>query len=46
MTARETLLDGLAREGDLFELVGELTPLHPRDNISPARCSSASPQTR
>jgi hypothetical protein len=47
VTARETLLDGLAREGDLFELVSELTPLHPRDNTFPGEvCSSASPRTR
>jgi hypothetical protein len=35
VTARQTLLDGLAREVGLFELVSELTPLHPRDNTFP-----------
>ena len=34
-TARQTLLDGLARDADIFELVGELAPLHPRDNTFP-----------
>ena len=34
-TARQTLLDGLARDVDVFELVSELTPLHPRDNTFP-----------
>ena len=35
MTARQTLLDGLARDVDIFELVSELAPLHPRDNTFP-----------
>ena len=35
MTARRVLLDGLARDADIFELVGELAPLHPRDNTFP-----------
>jgi hypothetical protein len=35
VTARQTLLDGLARGEDIFELVRELTPLHPRDNTFP-----------
>ena len=35
MTARQILLDGLARDVDIFELVSELTPLHPRDNTFP-----------
>jgi hypothetical protein len=34
-TARQTLLDGLARDADIFELLSELAPLHPRDNIFP-----------
>ena len=46
MTARRVLLDGLARDTDIFELVSELTPLHPRNNTFPARCSSASLPTR
>ena len=35
MTARLTLLDGLARDADIFELVSELAPLHPRNNTFP-----------
>ena len=35
MTARRVLLDGLARDADVFELVSELALLHPRDNIFP-----------
>ena len=35
MTARRGLLDGLARETDIFELVSELAPLHPRNNTFP-----------
>ena len=35
VTARQTLLDGLARDADILELVSELAPLHPRDNIFP-----------
>ena len=35
MTARQTLLDGLARDAGIFELVSELAPLHPRDNTFP-----------
>jgi len=31
-SARQTLLDGLADDVDIFELVSELVPLHPRDN--------------
>ena len=34
-TARQTLLDGLARDVGIFELVSELAPLHPRDNTFP-----------
>jgi hypothetical protein len=30
MTARRALLDGLARDADIFEVVSELAPLHPR----------------
>jgi hypothetical protein len=33
--ARRTLLDGLARDADIFELLSELAPLHPRDNTFP-----------
>ena len=35
MTARCVLLDGLARDADIFELVGQLAPLHPRNNTFP-----------
>ena len=35
MTARRVLLDGLARDADIFELVSGLAPLHPRDNAFP-----------
>ena len=35
MTAPRVLLDGLARDADIFELVSELAPLHPRDNTFP-----------
>jgi hypothetical protein len=35
VTARRTLLDGLARDADIFELLSELAPLHPRDNTFP-----------
>jgi hypothetical protein len=34
-TARRVLLDGLARDADIFDLVSELAPLHPRDNTFP-----------
>jgi hypothetical protein len=35
MTARRVLLDGLARDADIFEVVSELAPLHPRNNTFP-----------
>jgi hypothetical protein len=35
ITARQILLDGLAADRDLFELVNELAPLHPRNNTFP-----------
>ena len=35
MTARRVLLDGLARDADIFDLVSELAPLHPRDSTLP-----------
>jgi hypothetical protein len=34
-TARRLLLDGLARDADIDELLSELAPLHPRDNTFP-----------
>jgi hypothetical protein len=33
--ARRIVLDGLARDTDLFELVTEVAPLHPRNNTFP-----------
>ena len=35
VTARRVLLDGLARDAGIFELVSELAPLHPRDSTFP-----------
>jgi len=35
VTARRVLLDGLARDADVLELVSELAPLHPRDDTFP-----------
>ena len=35
VTARQILLAGLARDADIFELLSELAPLHPRDNTFP-----------
>ena len=34
-TARQILLDGLARDADIFELLSKLAPLHPRDDTFP-----------
>jgi hypothetical protein len=34
-TARRILLDGLARGAHVFELLGELKPLHPRNDTFP-----------
>jgi len=34
-TARRALLDELARGADIVEVLGELAPLHPRDNTFP-----------
>ena len=34
-TARRVLLDGLARDADIFDLLSELAPLHPRNNTFP-----------
>jgi hypothetical protein len=41
VTARQTLLAGLARDADIFELVSELAPLHPRDNTFPGEVQYA-----
>ncbi len=35
VTARRVLLDGLARDADIFELLSELAPLHPRNDTFP-----------
>jgi hypothetical protein len=35
VTARRVLLDRLARDADIFGLVSELAPLHPRNNTFP-----------
>ena len=35
VTARRVLLDGLARDADVFELLSELEPLHPRNDTFP-----------
>jgi hypothetical protein len=34
-TACQILLDGLARDTDIFELLSKLAPLHPRDDTFP-----------
>jgi hypothetical protein len=34
-TARRILIDGLARDADIGEVVGEMAPLHPRNNTFP-----------
>jgi hypothetical protein len=35
MTARRVLLDGLARDADIFEVLDGLVPLHPRNDTFP-----------
>jgi len=35
MTARRMLLDGLARDADIFEVLGALASLHPRNDTFP-----------
>jgi hypothetical protein len=35
VTARRALLDGLARDADIFEVLSELAPLHPRNDTFP-----------
>ena len=34
-TARRALLDGLARDADIFEVLSRLAPLHPRNDTFP-----------
>jgi uncharacterized membrane protein YkvA (DUF1232 family) len=38
--ARKILLRGLARDAEIFDLMGELAPLHPRDNTFPGEVRS------
>ena len=35
VTARRILIDGLARDADIFGIVSELAPLHPRNDTFP-----------
>jgi hypothetical protein len=35
MTARRGLLEGLARDADIFEVLSALAPLHPRNDTFP-----------
>ena len=35
ITARRALLDGLARDADIFNVLSELEPLHPRNDTFP-----------
>ena len=35
MTARHALLDGLAHDADIFEVLSRLAPLHPRNDTFP-----------
>ena len=35
VTARRILLEGLGRDADVFELLSELAPVHPRNNTFP-----------
>jgi hypothetical protein len=35
ISARRALLDGLARDADIFEVLGDLEPLHPRNDTFP-----------
>jgi hypothetical protein len=37
LTVRQTMLDGLARDADIFQLLSELAPLHPRDSTFPGK---------
>ena len=37
LTATWIVLDGLARDADIFGIVSELAPLHPRNNTFPGR---------
>ena len=35
VAARRILLEGLGRDADVFELLSELAPVHPRNNTFP-----------
>ena len=35
VTARRVLLDGLSRDADIFEVLSQLEPLHPRNDTFP-----------
>ena len=35
VTASQILLDGLGRDADVFDLLGQLAPLHPQNNTFP-----------
>ena len=45
-TARRALLDGLTRDADIFEVLSELAPLHPRNDTFPGEVSFTWPRTR
>jgi hypothetical protein len=40
MTARRALLDGLARDADIFGVLGELAPLRSRTGLRPSASRS------
>ena len=46
VTVRQTLLDGLASDADIFGLLSELAPLHPRNSTFPGEVFSTSPRRR
>jgi hypothetical protein len=41
MTARRALLDGLARDADIFQVLSGLAPLHPRNDTFPGSINAA-----
>jgi len=45
-TARHALLDGLARDAGILEVLSELAPLHPRNDTFPGEVFLHSPRTR
>jgi hypothetical protein len=40
-TARRVVLDGLARDAEIFQLAGELAPLHPRGDTFPGETGTS-----